>query len=92
VGDIARANVLALTQGGGEILNLGSGIGTTINTIFALLNQATGGKYEELHGPAKLGEVMYTYLDAQRAKQLLGWVPEVPLDEGLRRTVAHFAQ
>ena len=91
VGDIARANVLASTRDG-EILNLGWGKGTDINTIFRKLRMLTGSKAEEIHGPAKLGEVRFTYLDASRAGQALGWEPGVSLDEGLKQTVEYFRQ
>jgi len=92
VADIARANALALTAAGGEILNLGSGIGTSINTIFQHLRTITGCDCDEVHGPTKQGEVFRTYLNAARAKASLGWEPEVSLVEGLTRTVAHFRQ
>jgi UDP-glucose 4-epimerase len=92
VTDVARANVLALTRGSGEIFNLGSGIGTSVNSIFAQLREITGSQCEEVHGPAKKGEVFRTYLSWEKAKAGLGWRAEIPLREGLERTVAHFRQ
>jgi len=90
VGDIARANVLALTKGSGEIINLGYGVGTSINKIFTELKRATDSDCEEIHGPGKLGEVYRTYLKADRAKASLGWEPQVSLAEGIERTVRSF--
>ena len=90
VGDIARANVLALTRGGGEYVNLGSGIGTSVNTIFQELVKATGSHCQEVHGPAKQGEVWRTYLTADLAKACLHWQARVPLEEGLQETAAYF--
>jgi len=90
VADIARANILALTRGSGETVNLGSGVGTSINSIFCQLKEITGCDCEQVHGPAKPGEVFRTYLDASKAKAALGWRAEVSLREGLERTVAHF--
>lgn len=89
VTDIARANLLALERGSG-IYNIGSGIGTDINTLFARLQMATGYAQPALHGPAKLGEVRHTYLEASKARAELGWQPEVAMEEGLQRTVAYF--
>lgn len=89
VGDVARANLLALLGGSG-IYNVGTGVPTDVNTIFRELARLTGATGEERHGPAKLGEVRHTYLDAGRAARELGWRAEVPLAEGLARTVAHF--
>jgi UDP-glucose 4-epimerase len=89
VGDIARANLLALERGSG-IYNIGSGAGTDVNTVFALLAAASGCELPAQYGPAKLGEVRRTYLDASKAQRELGWLPEVGVAEGLRRTVVFF--
>lgn len=90
VTDVARANVLALTRGDGGIYCIGSGVGSSVNQIFAALKQATGYQGPEVHGPAKLGEVSRIYLNAARARAELGWQPTVPLQEGLNRTVEYF--
>ncbi len=92
VGDIAHANVLALTRGGGEILNLGSAIGTSINQVFALLKASTGYAGERIHREAKQGEVFRIYITNARAKEILGWEPTVGLQEGLDLTVSYFRQ
>ncbi len=89
VGDIARANLLALTAGQG-IYNLGTGTPTDVNCIWVTLAELTGYAGPQQHGPAKAGEVVSTYLDAGRARRELGWTPQVPLAEGLARTVAYF--
>lgn len=89
VTDIARANVLALDRGEG-IYNIGSGVPTDVNTIFAELKAATGYQGEANYGPPKQGEVFRIYLDASKAKAELGWEPQVSLKEGLERTVAFF--
>lgn len=90
VSDVARANLLALDKGDGEILNIGGGRGTNVSQIFDHLSELTHYPLRAVHGPAKLGEVYKIYLDAARAKQLLGWEPQVKLDEGLLRTVQYF--
>jgi len=89
VGDVARANLAAATHGSG-IYNIGSGVATDINAIFALLKQAADYDQDALYGPAKLGEVFRIYLDTTKAQENLGWQPTVTLKEGLRRTVAYF--
>ncbi len=89
VGDIARANVIALEQGEG-IYNIGSGVPTDVNTIFAELKEIIGYPGEAHYGPPKLGEVFRIYLDASKAREELGWEPTVPLREGLTRTVEFF--
>jgi UDP-glucose 4-epimerase len=89
VGDVARANLLALQAGSG-IYNVGTGVPTDVNTIFRELARLTGYRGPERHGPARQGEVQHTCLHAGRAGRELGWAAQVPLAEGLARTVAYF--
>jgi len=90
VGDIAQANLLAIGRGDGEIFNIGTGVGTSINAIFRLLKAATDYSGEEVHAPAKAGEVFRIYLDASKAHNELGWALKVTLEEGLSKTVEYF--
>ncbi len=87
VGDVARANVLSVSQGDNQIYNIGSGIGTDINTVYEILQEATHFNQPAHHGPDKPGEVYKIYLDASKAKRELGWQATVPLSEGIHRTV-----
>ncbi len=87
VGDIARANVLALTKGGGQAINIGTGKGTSVNAIFAALQKATGVDAPARHGPPRPGDVRNIWLDSTLAGQVLGWKHEVEIEEGIQRTV-----
>ncbi len=87
VGDVVEANVLALTKGSGEMVNLGTRVGTSVLDIVRELNVILGTSIEPIHEPARAGEIQKIYLDATRAKQVLGWTPSVSFTDGLRRTV-----
>lgn len=87
VGDVARANVLAVDKGNNQIFNIGSGIGTSINALYARLQQAASFQRPANHAPDKPGEVSKIFLDPSKARRELGWEAQVSLDEGLRRTV-----
>lgn len=90
VSDCARANLIALDKGDGRVYNLGVGKGTTINQIFDELKTITGYAHKANYGPAKPGETFKIYLNAQRAKEELGWEPQYTLKEGLEKTVKFF--
>ncbi len=90
VGDIAHANVLSLEKGDGEIYNIGTGRGTSVNEIYDHLRELTEYPLQATHGPAKLGEVYRIYLNANKAQQQLGWDVTTPLDKGLEKTVEYF--
>jgi UDP-glucose 4-epimerase len=87
VDDVVEGNVLALAKGSGEMVNLGTGVGTSVNDIVRELKAITGFSEDAIHEPARPGEVQRIYLDASRAKQVLGWAPRVTFADGLRRTV-----
>ena len=87
VSDVVEGNVLALTKGSGEMVNLGTGVGTSVLDIVRDLNAILGTNIEPIFEAARPGEIQRIYLDATRAKQVLGWAPTVPFLEGLRRTV-----
>ncbi len=90
VGDVVRANVLALDYGKPDIFNIGTGKEIDVNALFNTLRAATGSSAKESHGPAKAGEQMRSVIDYSKAKTLLGWEPKVGLDEGLKLTVEFF--
>jgi UDP-glucose 4-epimerase len=87
VGDVVLANELALTKGSGETVNLGWGRGVSVNDIVRALNRVLGSSIEPIHAAPRAGEVQRIYLDASRAKAVLGWEPQVSFDEGLTRTL-----
>lgn len=87
VSDIVTANVLSMEKGDGEILNLGSGKGTSVNEIFDQLSGITAYKRKPVYAPPLIGEVFKATLNAGKALQLLGWRPSIGLEAGLERTV-----
>ncbi len=90
VGDVVAANVAALNYAHSDYFNVGTGIETDVNELFAIINRATGNRAQEQHAPAKAGEQMRSVLDTSKAKRLLGWEPKMKLSEGLAETVEWF--
>ncbi|KKU57212.1 MAG: hypothetical protein UX81_C0042G0003 [Parcubacteria group bacterium GW2011_GWA2_47_12] len=79
VRDVVRANLLAAESpkvGKGEVINIGAGRNFSINDVAKLI----GGSI--VHEPARL-EPHDTLADNSLAKKLLGWKPEVTLEEGI---------
>jgi UDP-glucose 4-epimerase len=87
VGDIARANVMALNAGDGLVANVGTGEGISVNHIYKTLSEATGNTIEPVYGPPRPGDVRNFWLDCTRAREVLGWAPQVSFEEGIRITV-----
>jgi len=104
--DVARANCIALTADLPEVrpgtltsLNIGTGIGTDVNKLEALIRAEVGRVApnigplpEPRHGPARAGDLRSNLVDATLAGRVLGWRPAMPLHEGIAQTVAWFAR
>lgn len=90
VGDLAHASVLALSSGDSGTYNIGTGVGTSINTVFSQVKRIVASSQPETHGPAKVGEVFKIWLNADKANRELGWQPTTRLEEGLRLTADFF--
>ena len=91
VEDVAAANLAALdrpqVQGA---FNIGTGVETSVNDLFARLARSAGFNGPPGHGPARPGEQRRSCLDPARAAHELGWRPSVSLDDGLARTFEFF--
>ena len=95
VGDVVRANQLALTLEEGGTFNIGTGHQTTIRTVFdtvraaadRLLGEDAEGARQPEYAPVRAGEVYRSALDNRRASEILGWTPQISFDEGVARTV-----
>jgi len=93
VTDVAEANILALeNMDKVGIYNVGTGVETSVNDLFREINKNFDNKFQEVHGPAKLGEQKTSCLDASKIKNDLGWEPKVDFEEGTKRTFEWFAE
>ena len=88
VDDIARGTIAAIQDVDYEIINLGGGRNpVSLNTIISKLEELLGKKAKIDHKPFHVADLMETWADISKAKNLLGWEPKVSLDEGLEKSV-----
>ena len=90
MGDVVRANLLALRYEGSGVFNIGTGAETDVNNLFRQIRTLTGSGCAEKHGEGKKGEQLRSVLDARKAIRELGWSVTHPLAQGLRLTVEYF--
>ena len=90
VDDIADAFVRAVDKGGGLVLNIGTGVETSVQQLFDVMARLTGFKETARYDPPRVGELQRSALDPSRAAIHLGWKPWTSLDEGVARTLEHF--
>ncbi|HKZ46565.1 MAG TPA: NAD-dependent epimerase/dehydratase family protein [Thermodesulfobacteriota bacterium] len=92
VGDVVRANCLALSHNDGGVFNIGTGREVHIKKLFKELVNIVGVNVGEGYGPPKSGEQKRSVIDFEKAKKEFGWSPQVFLEEGLRHTVDYFKE
>lgn len=90
VDDVVGAFLAARGDGGGELVNVGSGVEVSIADLHTKLAELTSSRYEPVFSAPRRGEVGRIVVDPAKAADVLGWHPTVPLDEGLRQTYAWF--
>ncbi len=87
VGDIARGTVAALKKVGWEIINLGSDSPVDLLSVIGLVETAVGKKATLQHEPRHSSDVLSTWADISKARDVLDWEPETSIDQGIRNLV-----
>ena len=88
IDDIARGTIASLRPLGYETINLGGGMNPVpVSTLIMKLEALLGRKAQLDIKPFHAADLMTTWADIGKAGRLLGWKPEVTLDEGLKRSV-----
>jgi UDP-glucose 4-epimerase len=88
IDDVVHGFALAADNGSGRLVNIGTGLETSVNGLFRMLADLTGFSGEPGHGPAPAGELRRCALDNKVASEALGWKPWTHLEDGLGETVA----
>ena len=99
VGDVARSVWLAGTRPLPEKgrldargFNIGTGKGTSVLEIVSLLQKSAGSSVPIEMAPHRPGEQQESFVNADKARDLLGWAPEVTLEDGLANSYAWFSR
>jgi UDP-glucose 4-epimerase len=90
VDDVVDAFVRAVDKGGGLLMNIGTGVETSVQQLFDVMAKLAGFKQHARYDPPRTGEVQRSALDPSRAGIHLGWQPWTNLEEGVARTLEHF--
>jgi UDP-glucose 4-epimerase len=89
VEDTVEAFAAAMDRASGEMVNIGTGLETSVNALHAMLAEIVGSPSERLYGPQPEGELRRIALDNSLAASVLEWSPTTDLSSGLARTVEH---
>jgi len=95
VDDAVAANLLAAAAPSavsGRVFNVAGGAATTLNDVAHMIGELVGRAVEVSYAPARTGDVKHSRAHREAARVGLGYGPAVPFSEGLRRTIAWYAQ
>jgi UDP-glucose 4-epimerase len=91
IDNAVAANLLACqasaAKAAGQVFNVATGRGITLNDAFRLLQRQTGYSGAPKFGPEREGDVRHSLADVSKAEAGLGYKSTVDFEEGLRRTV-----
>ena len=93
VDDIAHGTINAIQNVGYEIINLGGGRNpVSLTSVIEKLEALIGKKAKIDYQPFHIADLMETWADIDKAKNILGWEPKVSLNEGLENSVSWYMQ
>ncbi|WP_396929898.1 NAD-dependent epimerase/dehydratase family protein [Mycolicibacterium sp.] len=91
VDDVVDAFVRASGKGGcGQRFNVGTGVETSDRQLHSVVAKVVGVADDPEFAPARLGDLKRSCLDVRKAEMVLGWRPQVHLEDGIARTVDYF--
>ena len=89
IDDVVHGFVRAVERGSGKLVNIGTGLETSVNGLYKLLAETIGYTGEPGTGPLPPGELRRIALDISLAPSAIGWKPWTHLEDGLGETVAY---
>jgi UDP-glucose 4-epimerase len=89
IADVVEANLLAARTGiSGEVYNIGGGSRITVNDLIRVMEQECHKDAMIAPDHAQKGDTRDTLADNSKARNSLGWVPKIPVPEGIKHYVA----
>lgn len=94
ISDVVEANIAAMTATGapGEVMNIGGGNRITVKGVLEILEEICGKHLNLRFEDGQKGDVRHTCADVEKAKNILGYNPQVRLAEGLAEEYAYLAK
>lgn len=92
VDDIVDGTLKARNCSGYDVFNLGSDSPVQIIKAIKIIEREIGRRAEIIFKPVHPADIPATWADIEKAREILGWEPEVDIEEGIKRTVNWFIE
>lgn len=94
VDNAVQANIKAMLSDNStavnQVYNVACGESISLNELVSILKTETNSYVEATHDPNRIGDIEHSLADVSKAKEKIGYSPEVNIQEGLKRTVEWF--
>ncbi|MFD3157161.1 NAD-dependent epimerase/dehydratase family protein [Haloimpatiens sp. FM7330] len=90
VKDIVNANVAALTKGNNETINISTNNKISINELVKYMRNISKRNFNYIYKNKRDGDIMHSYIENEKAKKLLDWMPMYSIEEGLKATYEYY--
>ena len=93
VGNVVEANLLALqSKAGGQSLNIACGRSISLLQLVEAISQLNGRSLEVTHEESRAGDIVHSRADCALAGRLIGYLPLIDFEAGLRMTFEHYVE
>lgn len=89
VKNVVDANIAAMNAETieGDVVNIACGDSISLHELVTMISKYIGKEANILHGPFRTGDIQHSLADITRAKELIGFEPEVSFEAGLHKTI-----
>lgn len=88
--DVVNMTVKMLSLGDNETFNIGLGMGVSVRDVFDQFCSLSGEKLQSEHKPEREGELGFFYCDISKVVNAAGYIPQIPIREGINRTLSYY--
>lgn len=88
--DVIEASILALSNGNGQILNIGTGVGISIIELFEIISNEISSNNVPRYVEKRFGDIIDSFFQIEQAKSILDWAPKYNLVSGVRETILYY--
>lgn len=94
VANVVDANLLAAdaAEAAGTVLNIAAGGSETVGTLAETIGRLLGKPVTREHTPPRPGDVLQSWADVTRAREVIGYEPRIGFEEGLRLTIQYLRE
>ena len=94
VANVVDANLLAAdaAEAAGTVLNIAAGGSETVGTLAETIGRLLGKPVTREHTPPRPGDVLQSWADVTRAREVIGYEPRIGFEEGLRLTIQYLQE